>query len=309
VNPPRPSEWYSQAPPRGGTPEMRSPSREQSESGCEPASETVCFRVCFPRRFSHGVHANSESARARTHARTYNARASVKCCPVESECRSSHRITSHRIASHRIATTPGPSPSHAPFLPFTCLHIRLLEGENPSNSVSLFVWSPVGSPHRRFGAFQSQPYLWSFEMSALGGRLLGNILRTDRRSLDLISRSLHEMNACRQWSVDTLCICVSPVFGSPSISTKRKFMKSIASEAHSRDHSATYIHTYIHTCMHACIQSWYKHAAYNIFERNIALYAYVSNEVVREVSTKKRIKNTKTTRADPSSSSLRSSNK
>ena len=109
----------------------------------------------------------------------------------------SHRIESHHIASYRIATTPGAiAESLPPFFSAVvkCLHIRLLEGENPSNSVSLFVWSPVSSPvrgHRRLGAFSKSTYCtvavisFGFEISAFSdSRLLQNThtLPTDRRS-------------------------------------------------------------------------------------------------------------------------------
>ena len=178
------------------------------KSGREAASETVCFRVCFLTAFHMEF---MLTPRARKHARSYNIRASERQAAARFE---SVQVTSHHIASHRIVSYRHNPWDHRRVTPLFCrlhcLHIRLLEGENPSNSVPLFIWSPVGSP------FSSASTLWRFSKSAVqfglsalsGSRLLGtsSALIAACSSWIFISRS--KMNACCQWSADTLCICV-----------------------------------------------------------------------------------------------------
>ena len=139
---------------------MRSPSREQSEirtRAWQPANGLL------PDRFSHGVHANSESAHARTLIQYKSERQVLPGLRVQ--VKASHRITSHRIASHRIVSYRHNPWGHRritpPFLPFTCLHIRLLEGRK-SFQFSLAVCLVAG----RF-PFSRASTLWRLSKSAV----------------------------------------------------------------------------------------------------------------------------------------------
>ena len=207
-------------------------------SGREPASQRDgCLRVCFLAAF-HMEFMLTPSA----HSHTYNIRVSVKYRERRSTHRIvSHRIESHHIASYRIATAPGAIAESRPFFcRLQCLHIRLLEGENPSNSVSLFVWSPVCSPvqgHRHLGAFQSQQYFCLKYRLCRTADCWGTTSPLIAARLDLISRSVHEMNnACclasgwRTRCADACIACLWFAFDSD----ERKCMK-FTSEVHPRD--------------------------------------------------------------------------
>jgi hypothetical protein len=97
---------------------------------------------------------------------------------------------------HSIATTPKYPSSHA--CPFRQLHIRLLEGENPSNSVSPFVWSPDTYCKKtlfRWRRWQSQLNRHiSFWSDAVWEGCLsppGKSVSADRYPFPLISRSVN----------------------------------------------------------------------------------------------------------------------
>lgn len=126
------------------------------KSGREPASETVASVFHMELMLTPSAHMNTRKSNIRVPRAQVNASHRI----------TSNRIASHRIVSYRIATAPGAiAESRPPFLPFTMFTYKVARRRKSfSNSVSLFVWSPVGSPvqgHRRLGAFQSQQYLLS----------------------------------------------------------------------------------------------------------------------------------------------------
>jgi hypothetical protein len=90
--------------------------------------------------------------------------------------------------------------------PFRQLHIRLLEGENPSNSVSLFVWSPATRDSVAPGWAKSAESTDQFGSDAVClGRLVSPAWKIGFRGSFSISSHQpickRKMNVC--WTSDT----------------------------------------------------------------------------------------------------------
>ena len=127
----------------------------------------------------------------------------VCCFPGNSEVELHAKATRHSIATAR----KHPSSSHA--VPLSDrLHIRLLEGENPSNSVALFVWSPA-TQQTHFGALaksaESTHHISVWLSDAVWERLCPPTWKNRfRGSLSISSHQpicRRKMNAC--WTPDT----------------------------------------------------------------------------------------------------------